>query len=722
MAESLRATDDLLAAVLEWPPTREAHSIAAAITRMLAPIDPALISAPWPTPAQQATAGRVIAAIRRYGGALLADPVGSGKTFIALAVARELGGSGATAVVVPAPLREQWRERAARCGVPVEIVGHTDLSRGRTPSPECELVIVDESHHFRAPGTHRYAHLSRYLVGRKLLLITATPAVNRLIDIAHQLRLGIRDDALVPDGTSSLLASLRRERVPVSLGRVVIASPPPAGIPIRRVAAISWAETGPPDGPEWTPELDRLVLADRSEVASLIRGVLLGAAASSPAALIAALRRYHDLLLQAQDARAAGRAIDRRALRAFTAEAPEQLLFWELLPETLGSGSLPAEDLAPVEELIRTLRDVTVDPKAERLAELLRDGRPSIVFTTAVATVPYLRDRLGAIAPAWVTGARAGWRHLSVPREQVFRWFGPDAPPVTPHVMVASDVAAEGLDLQRAERIVHYDLPWTAMRLAQREGRSRRIGARHTEVEVVTFDPPGWLERRVHLERTLRRKEALAGRAGLAGDASPWRWRQDLAARWAAVAPEHGAAALRGDRAECLVGVVALDDRQHEVACGVALLQEDGSWSEMAKVVSTTVDRVADARQIELTDRLQENWRPRIASYARTLLRRAREGLCHGGERTPQGRALLRRLQGLARTAAKERAIDRSRQLEELITFAARGHTAGEEMRVSELLTAEDPIRVKALGPGSTGADGSNLRVRIVGAILFVPS
>jgi len=287
---------------------------------------------------------------------------------------------------------------------------------------------------------------------------------------------------------------------------------------------------------------------------------------------------------------------------------------------------------------------------------------------------------------------------------------------------VASDVAAEGLDLQRAERIIHYDLPWTAMRLAQREGRSRRLGARHSEVEVMTFTPPDWLERRLHLVRILRSKHSLAARAGLAGTASPWRWRQDLAARWEGTVPAFGAAAMVGQRAECLVGVVVSDHGGHEVASGVALLQSDGSWNESSTAIATAVDNVSVAATTELTNALREIWRPRMAAFGRTMLRRAREGLWSGGRRTTQGRALLRRLQGLARTAAQERALDRSRQLEGLIAFAARGHTAGEELQVVQLLASDDPSTGMNNGPGASEAVVGDLQVKVVAAIVFDPA
>ena len=110
-----------------------------------------------------------------------------------------------------------------------------------------------------------------------------------------------------------------------------------------------------------------------------------------------------------------------------------------------------------------------------------------------------------------------------------------------------------------------------------------------------------------------------------------------------------------------------------------------------------------------------------MATFARTVLRGARESIWSGSRRSPPSRALMRRLQGLAQQAVRAREGDAVARLDALIAFAARGHTAGEDLRVGELLTLEDPVREKGIDPGSAGVDRSDLRVRIVGAILFVP-
>jgi superfamily II DNA/RNA helicase len=56
---------------------------------------------------------------------------------------------------------------------------------------------------------------------------------------------------------------------------------------------------------------------------------------------------------------------------------------------------------------------------------------------------------------------------------------------------VATDLAGEGLNLQRAGVVVHYDIPWNPVRLDQRNGRAFRIGQRRAAVKAVYFLPQG---------------------------------------------------------------------------------------------------------------------------------------------------------------------------------------------------------------------------------------
>ena len=245
--------------------------------------------------------------------------------------------------------------------------------------------------------------------------------------------------------------------------------------------------------------LGRLRLSRSEPIAALLRGVLLRSAGSSPAALTAALCRYRRLLLHARDALRSGKAMDRSEIRRFTAQLGDQLIWWELMPPVEAGSDIELSDLEEIDDLIQSTDHAADkgDDKLTRLREILSDGVPSLVFTAFRETVRYLRDRIGDSKLAWCTGERAGIGRAPLPRPDVLSWFREDASSsLAPRLLVVTDVAAEGLDLQRAGRVVHYDLPWTPMRLEQREGRSVRYGSRYAQVDVVRFTlPPPWSAR-----------------------------------------------------------------------------------------------------------------------------------------------------------------------------------------------------------------------------------
>jgi len=114
-----------------------------------------------------------------FGGALLCDAVGLGKTYTGLAVATRYE---AVVVSAPAILVPQWRQVSGQLAVPITIVSHESLSR-RSALPRADFMIVDEAHWFRNPRTVRYDTLARQARASHMLLMTATPVVNRPRDL-----------------------------------------------------------------------------------------------------------------------------------------------------------------------------------------------------------------------------------------------------------------------------------------------------------------------------------------------------------------------------------------------------------------------------------------------------------------------------------------------------------------------------------------------------------
>jgi hypothetical protein len=518
VAESLASVAEPLTTTWHAGPSASAAAVAAALARSLAPPQAAVEPPRWLWPGQRTGLGRALAALERYGGGLVADPVGTGKTYVALAAAQTLDRSRrGTICLVPAALREQWTRVAARLGVHIITWSHERASRGVLPGHAGRLVIIDESHRFRNAGTRRYEHVASWLTGHRVLMLSATPVVNHLADLAHQLGLAVRDDALAPHGVSSLSGLLGAGRAHPALGLLVLSSD--AGLQQRPRAADRREQPLGPEALSVLDQLESLSLSPNPAIAALMRCLLWRSAGSSPAALLAALRRYRRLLLHARDAALAGQSANRRALLQLAAGAGDQLMLWELLPRTDAPVDLAIGDVAPLDRLI-TLTAAAAerdDPKLARLRDLLSDGRPTVVFSVSRETVRWLRHRLGPRV-AWCTGDRAGIGPAQTARKTVFGWFDAAAPlrrrelpeaRLAPLHLVATDVAAEGLDLQGAARVVHYDLPWTPMRLEQRRGRVLRAGSLHAEVESVRFDPPPALEQR------LRQLELLARKAGL---------------------------------------------------------------------------------------------------------------------------------------------------------------------------------------------------------------
>lgn len=178
--------------------------------------------------------------LERYNGCIIADSVGLGKTFEALAVIKyyELR-NDRVLVLAPKKLRENWtvytvndkRNLLASDRFNYDVLNHTDLSRLSGKSGEInletlnwgnyDLIVIDESHNFRnnnprADGVTRYQKLMQDViqsgVKTKVLLLSATPVNNRLNDLKNQVAFITegKDDALSDVGVQSINLTLRR--------------------------------------------------------------------------------------------------------------------------------------------------------------------------------------------------------------------------------------------------------------------------------------------------------------------------------------------------------------------------------------------------------------------------------------------------------------------------------------------------------------------------------
>jgi Helicase conserved C-terminal domain len=701
VAEALVDLRDPLEGLLSPGPAASPGEVARALARSLAPAEADRAVPPWLRPDQAAPFRRALAAMERHGAALLADPVGSGKTYVALAVAAVLRSAAPTVAIVPASLKPQWQRTSSALGVAVALHSHEALSRGRLPDARAGLAVIDESHRFRSPGTRRYREIARWLVGKRILLLSATPVVNRLGDLSHQLRLGLRDDALAHRGIRSLAAMLERGEASPALGDVVLCRARPADRPVARRSRLSWKPAT--EDAELLRAIDALTLSRDGGTAALLRMVMWRALGSSRAALAAALDRYHRLLDHAAHAAAAGRPVTRAAIRAFSDGTLDQLVLWELLPPIAGASDLAPGDGPALARLDAMLAGGKADRRLDAMRALLADRRPTLVFTGSRDTLTALRGALTDLRPAWVTGAGAGIGHVRMPRERVLGLFRPCGvtrraapsasalPPSRPSVLLATDVAAEGLDLQLAERVVHFDLPWTSVRVDQREGRAVRLGAGRAEIQVVSFTQWPELEERLRLDSRLLAKRRLVTIAGLDDDGR-WlfRWRAEVAeaAGPGLVAP--GLAIVAGPADGWLIGLaldlVSAEGTVRHESASLLWLEPAGEVIEDPAVTSRLLRELGgleSLRPASAADRAEA--RRCVMPVVRARLADAGCVTWLARQAPAEQRRLARRMRRIAAEAARRRDRELLSLAGTAIDWLAGGVTAGEAALLGEL-------------------------------------
>lgn len=176
--------------------------------------------------------------IEKHNGCIIADSVGLGKTFTALAVIKyyELR-NDRVLVLAPKKLRENWtiytqndkRNVLASDRFNFDVLNHTDLSRYSGYSGEInlqtinwanyDLVVIDESHNFRNNQARkdkitRYSRLMdeiiRAGVKTKILMLSATPVNNKMNDIKNQI-------AFITEGKDKSFANIGLESIEVVL-------------------------------------------------------------------------------------------------------------------------------------------------------------------------------------------------------------------------------------------------------------------------------------------------------------------------------------------------------------------------------------------------------------------------------------------------------------------------------------------------------------------------
>lgn len=587
-------------------------------------------------PFQVAGVVRALRYLEERHGVIVADDVGLGKTFVAGEILlRFVRDNRQRAVVIaPAVLRDgPWRRFLFENGLNVEVLSYEELAsaselnnpleRARVSArlnldvDDYSLVIVDEAHRLRNPATFGAEALRRLLGGtprKKVVLLTATPVNNSLLDVYHLLRFFVLDDAAFSDrGITSMKARfdeamakepeelsaddlfeildacvvrrtrsfVRRyhpnDRLLINGHWQTVNFPTPRPMRVdydleaaypglldrfeRAIEAYNYGEACPEDVlsmARYMPSLYKTENIKRRrgeqfeiQLGGLLRSSLLKRFESSAIAFARTARKMadsHDAML---DLLGAGRVPTGRVLSEWMKTDSDDIDEFEMMIADRDGLELDSTDEYDVEALTRDLvrdRDLlrafaaeaervaaADDPKLDMVIEELakiateaaegsigadqeRDRRKVLVFSYFTDTVKWIYDHL---VTATETDPRlAAYRNRVIAvdgkgSETTKAMFGfapktTDPPPADSadlyDIVVATDVLAEGVNLQQARHIINYDLPWNPMRLVQRHGRIDRLGSQHDEVFLRCVYPDKQLDRLLELDKRLQRK------------------------------------------------------------------------------------------------------------------------------------------------------------------------------------------------------------------------
>jgi SNF2 family DNA or RNA helicase len=410
---------------------------------------------------------------RMRARAILADEVGLGKTIEAgliLAELRMRGLADRVLVVTPAGLVDQWREELERkFGLPTVDPTEADGDDGRSgPRPvvlaslaaarreplksrlaghRWDLAIADEAHRLRNPRSAS-GLFARALRTRYLLLLTATPVENRLQDLYELI-------SLVAPGLLGTPAQFRQRH-----GADGPAKPRDlAGLRAR------------------TREV--MIRHRRSEVALRLPQRLAETVLVEPNG--DEIEFYRDLTFR---------------LRAQARHAsPRQRLTLRSIARLAGSSPVavaPTLHKVGWADLGDRAGDLTGFRKADVLLQRVRRhteaGEKVLVFTAFRQTLDALTQRLAD------DGIAAAVYHGSLSRAEKQRAIGEFTESV--NVLLSTESAGEGRNLQFCHNMINVDLPWNPMQIEQRLGRLHRVGQKH-DVLLTNLVSRGTIEQRI---------------------------------------------------------------------------------------------------------------------------------------------------------------------------------------------------------------------------------
>lgn len=475
---------------------------------------------------------------------VLADDPGAGKTIMTGLFIKELIARGdlkRCLIVSPGSLAEQWQdelfqkfhlrfeiltndrmESAASGNIFTEVdlcicrldkLARNDSLQEKLKVSEWDLIVCDEAHKMSATiwgGEVKYTkrfQLGRLLsnITRNFLLLTATPHNGKEDDFHLFLSLidperfeGTHGNTQQAVDVSDVMRRLVKEELLKFDGKPLFP---------ERIAYTVNYDLSPLEAQLYTAvteyvqeEFNRAdkLNNERKTTVGFALTILQRRLASSPEAIYQSLRRRRERLEhRLAEERLGKRAADYADLGDDFDEddfAPEEQ---EELEEKVVDHASAAATIAELEAEIRTLKRLEamankvrvsgIDRKWEELSLLLQDNESMfsadgqreklIIFTEHKDTLNYLTEKIRSLLGSDEAVVTIHGGMVRDERRKVEELFKQDK---GVRILIATDAAGEGINLQRAHLMINYDLPWNPNRLEQRFGRIHRIG--QTEV------------------------------------------------------------------------------------------------------------------------------------------------------------------------------------------------------------------------------------------------
>jgi len=477
-------------------------------------------------------------ALRRFRGrGLLCDEVGLGKTIEAGLVLKEYllrGLVSRVLILTPPALVEQWREELATKFRLDDFVTSSDpefralgpqawatfphviasLATARRAEHRREitqivydLIVVDEAHHLKNRASVSWKFVNT-LQKKYILLLTATPVQNDLDELYNLITIlkpgqlktprqfrrqfVVQGDPRLPKNRGRLRELLADVMARHSRSQVSVSLPPRHAHTIRL-----------------TLSPDERALYD--DVSAFVREQI-GASASEPGD-------------EAEESPSGGSGLSKveglTSVRKFTLQIIQREIGsspWAAAPTLRKLAD--RNEMQPYRAQLLALADRATQieswAKAAALEKLLlpmvetgagHDGKV-IIFTHFRATLERLAERLRALGVDFVLYHG----RLSLARkDEAIRRFEQSA-----HVLLSTEAAGEGRNLQFCRTMINFDLPWNPMRIEQRVGRIHRIGQTH-EVDIFNLSAKGTIEDYILdlLDRKLNMFELVIGETGM---------------------------------------------------------------------------------------------------------------------------------------------------------------------------------------------------------------